>query len=100
MSHRAVIVAACTVLLAACGTTSPQGQAPGSTANVSDLVGARGSSFNDEMQRRGFVSKGGYQGGGRAMSTWYNPGTRQCLEAVTADGRIQAINPIPDSNCR
>ncbi len=92
------------ILLAGCGTTSaPQGQSPSAPsyqAGVSDLVGARGSSFDDEIRRRGFIDKRGYQESGRAVSVWYNPSTRQCVEAVVAEGRVQAISPVAEGNCR
>lgn len=101
MGKALLVFGASALLLAACGTTSPpQGQTPSNPSNVSDLVGARGSSFDGEMQRRGFVNRGGYQGSGRAASLWYNAGTRQCLEAVTTEGRVQAINPVAEGNCR
>jgi starvation-inducible outer membrane lipoprotein len=100
MTKALLVLGTSALLLAACGTTPPQGQAPSNPSSVSDLVGARGSSFDDEIRRRGFVNKGGSQGGGRAVSIWYNAGTRQCIEAVTTEGRVQAINPIAEGNCR
>jgi hypothetical protein len=101
MNKCVLSISATAILLAACGTTSaPQGQSPSYQAGVSDLVGARGSSFDDEIRRRGFIDKRGYQASGRAVSIWYNPSTRQCVEAVVAEGRVQAINPVAEGNCR
>jgi len=80
---------------------SPYAYHSGQAAYVSmnDLVGARGSSMDGEMQRRGFVNKGGYQSGGQAFTMWWNGSTRQCLQAVTSGGRVQSINPIVEGNC-
>jgi hypothetical protein len=80
---------------------SPYGYHSGQAAYVplNDLVGARASSVDGEMQRRGFVNKGGYQSGGQAFTTWWNGSTRQCMQAVVYDGRVQSINPIFEGNC-
>lgn len=80
---------------------SPYGHHSGNASfvNVNDLVGARASSADDTLNRRGFVSKGGYKSGSQSFATWWNAGTRQCVQAVTADGRIQAINALYEGNC-
>jgi hypothetical protein len=80
---------------------SPSGYHSGqaSYVQVNDLIGARGSSFEDAIAQRGFVRKGGYQGGGAANSMWWNGSTRQCVAVVVADGRVRSINPIVEGNC-
>jgi hypothetical protein len=80
---------------------SPYGYHSGLAAyvNVNDLVGARGSSADDALNRRGFTSKGGYQSGNKSLVTWWNGNTRQCVQTVTKDGRIQSINPLYEGNC-
>jgi hypothetical protein len=80
---------------------SPHGHHSGqaSFVNVNDLVGARASSADDTLNRRGFVAKGGYKSGNQSFATWWNAGTRQCVQAVTADGRIQALNALYEGNC-
>ena len=60
----------------------------------------RGSSFDGEMQRRGFINKGGFQRDGRAMGLWYNAASRQCVESTTVEGRMQAIEAVSPSTCR
>ena len=53
----------------------------------------------DDMRKRGFVRKGGWQSGNSAYSMWWNAGTRQCIQGVVSDGRIQSLNPIVEGNC-
>jgi hypothetical protein len=67
--------------------------------NVQDLVGARASSLEGEMRRRGFVDKGGYKSESRAFSNWWNASTRQCMQAVVGDGRVERINSLYEGNC-
>jgi hypothetical protein len=55
--------------------------------------------MDGEMQRRGFVNRGGNQSGGPAFSTWWNAGTRQCMQAVVSGGRVEGINSIYEGNC-
>ena len=80
---------------------SNQGYHSGNSAyvNVNDLVGARGSSADDALRTRGFVGKGGYQQGDRAFSMWWNGGTRQCLNMVVREGRVERLESIIENNC-
>ncbi len=73
------------------------GQAP--YVQVNDLIGMRASSLDGEMARRSFVRNGGYQTGNQAISIWWNADTRQCLNAVVSDGRLQSISPMVEGNC-
>ncbi|GFE73706.1 hypothetical protein [Novosphingobium sp. TCA1] len=71
------------------------------SVNVSDLEGARGSSADDEMQRRGFANVDGLKSGNTAYTIWYNRQTRQCLQMGVADGRVANIADIGSSpKCR
>jgi hypothetical protein len=67
--------------------------------NVNDLVGARGSSADDALRARGFVSKGGFPQGASAISMWWNPGARQCLSMAVRDGRVERFESINEYNC-
>lgn len=80
---------------------SPQGRHSGYAryVNVQDLVGARASSADSELRARGFVDKGGYKSDNRAFTKWWSSGTRQCLEAVVGDGRVERLNAIYEGNC-
>jgi hypothetical protein len=70
-----------------------------SYVNVHDLIDARAASADGELRARGFLSKGSYQDGGRAVSMWWNQSTRQCLSMVVRDGRVKKLDAIVENNC-
>jgi hypothetical protein len=67
--------------------------------SVDDLVGASAASADSALRSRGFRDTGGYRQGGKSFVTWYNPGTRQCVQAVTKNGRIKHLDGINEGNC-
>lgn len=81
---------------------SREGRHSGYQAYVSlnDLVGARASSADGELRARGFRDVGGYKQGGASHVTWYNRSTRQCVSAVTRDGRIDHIEDLSEGSCQ
>lgn len=68
--------------------------------SLDDLVGARASSADSALRDRGFRDMGGYKQDNKSYVTWYNASTRQCVSAVTKDGRIKHIDSINEGNCR
>ena len=64
-----------------------------------DLVGARAAYMDDDLGKRGFVRKNSWQSGNAAYGMWWNVGTRQCIQVMVSDGRIQSLNPIVEGNC-
>jgi hypothetical protein len=80
---------------------SPHGHHSGQAPYVllNDLVGGRASSTEEDMTRRGFVRRNGYQSGGQALSTWWNAATRQCVQLVVRDGRTRSIEPLYEGSC-
>lgn len=64
-----------------------------------DLLGARASSADSEMRARGFTDTGGYKQGNKSYVTWWNASTRQCVSAVTENGRIKSLAAIDEGNC-
>lgn len=65
------------------------------SVDVSDLEGARGAGAESDMQSRGFRSVDGFQSGGNGKGTvWYNSRTRQCLQMIVVDGRVDSIQDI------
>ena len=63
--------------------------------NVSDLVGARGSSGEMQLQSRGYVIANQ-----RGLTTyWWNAAARSCVEVVTGDGRYQSVTPVSSGQC-
>ncbi len=101
MIRNLALAAVGSLLLCACASTPPShGSDPSTPVNLSDLVGVRGSSFDGEMQRRGFTNKGGFQRDGRAMGLWYNAASRQCVESTTVEGRVQSLEEVSQRTCR
>jgi hypothetical protein len=68
---------------------------PPAAPNVADLVDARASSGESEMQRRGFAVA--RQRGLTAY--WWNASARACVQTVTANGRYRTVSPVAASNC-
>ncbi|EJL30925.1 hypothetical protein [Novosphingobium sp. AP12] len=64
------------------------------SVGVNDLVDARGSSADGEMQSRGFRNVGGLKSGNTSYTYWYNGRTRQCVQMGVADGRVQNVSDI------
>jgi uncharacterized protein with FMN-binding domain len=70
-----------------------------SYVSLDGLVGARASGADTELRARGFSDTGGYKQGDKSFVTWWNASTRQCVQAVTKDGRIKNIQAINEGNC-
>lgn len=62
-------------------------------------MGARGSSGESELQRRGYANVGGQKGDDRSYSYWWNARSRQCVTVATMDGRYASITPSPAPDC-
>ncbi|WP_380873219.1 hypothetical protein ACFB49_40100 [Sphingomonas sp. DBB INV C78] len=68
---------------------------PALAQDVSDLVGARGSSGEMELEQRGFSiaqQKG-------LTTWWWNPRSQSCVRVVTADGRYKTVAPDSAGAC-
>ncbi|MBK1661466.1 hypothetical protein CKO45_24975 [Paracraurococcus ruber] len=77
---------------AAAVATTPQ---PPAAPNVADLVDARASSGESEMERRGFAVA--RQRGLTAF--WWNASAQACVQTVTANGRYRTVSPVAASSC-
>ncbi|MCB1825813.1 MAG: hypothetical protein KDJ54_15005 [Candidatus Competibacteraceae bacterium] len=73
-----------------------QDPAPG----LQDLVGARGSSGEQALEKRGYRFVKGEKSGGNSYTNWLNARTGQCIIVRTANGRYQSIVTAPDFDCR
>ena len=62
--------------------------------DFSDLVGARASSADNELQSRGFTNVDAIKSGSASYTYWYNGYTGQCLQVTTANGRAEDISDI------
>ncbi len=69
-------------------------------SDVRDLVGARGSSGEAELMRRGYVNAGGQTGDDRVWTYWWNAQRGVCLSVVTMNGRYDSIITTPAPDCR
>jgi len=80
---------------------SPSGYHSGNASYVSltDLVGGRASNIDNVMRQRGFAPHGGYKSGDKAFATWWNASTRQCMQVIVSDGRVNAVNALVEGNC-
>lgn len=70
------------------------------SSEVRALQGMRAANLDSEMNRLGFRNVGGYQSGGGAVSTWWNPRGEQCAKVETREGRVADIEAIYAGNCR
>ncbi|MCP5388772.1 MAG: hypothetical protein H6915_03325 [Novosphingobium sp.] len=70
-----------------------------SASHYQDLVGARGSSGEMELERSGFTYIDGHSGSSYVHSFWWHARDKNCIEVKTADGRYQAIVDAPNSDC-
>jgi hypothetical protein len=68
--------------------------------SVDDLVGANAASADSALRQRGFRDTGGYKQDKKSYVTWYNASTRQCVQAVTKNGRIKHLDSVNEGNCR
>jgi hypothetical protein len=74
------------------GAAGAGGAAP---VELDDLNGARAAGALDEMERRGFRTVDNFQSGANGSGTvWWNGATRQCMQLITADGRIASVADI------
>lgn len=75
-------------------------QAQSTPADMRDLIGARGSSGEQELTRRGYVNVGGQTGSDRVWTNWWNARRNVCLTVVTMNGRYDSIVSGPVQDCQ
>ena len=73
-----------------------QDPAPG----LQDLVGARGSSGEQALQKRGYKFVKGEKSGGDSYTNWRHARSGQCIIVRTANGRYQSIVSAPAFDCQ
>ena len=89
-----------------CGKGGDGGSGSGATGGresvkFDDLVGARASSGESELEARGFRNVDGFKSGTTSYTIWYNRRTRQCLQVATAEGRYDSVTDIQEHDkCR
>jgi hypothetical protein len=100
-----VLGAAAMLGLAGCAQPAQQAAAPAAPVaatppppaapQFADLKGARASSGEGEMERRGFTVA--RQRGLTAF--WLNAPSGTCVRTVTANGRYQTVEQVDKANC-
>jgi hypothetical protein len=65
-------------------------------ADLSDLIGARGSSAESELKSRGYQ----FSGNLGSSALWWNAGTKTCMSVTVDDGRVVSIVKSPKRDCR
>jgi len=60
-------------------------------SDVSDLVGARGSSGESQLEQRGYKFVKVTEGTDRKWANWWNQSRRVCLTVATVNGRYDSI---------
>ncbi len=75
---------------------SVQAQTP---RNLDDLVGARASSGERELEDRGYHHHKTMKIKDSAIGYWWNSRRGQCIAATTKDGRFSSIAEQPESMC-
>lgn len=83
------------VMIGASMIATPMAATAATPGDIGDLQGARGSSFDGEMGRRGyaFVKKEG------EAQYWWNANTKTCVAATMANGRVDTLNTQSASAC-
>jgi hypothetical protein len=67
----------------------------GTPSELSDLVGARGSSGEQEMESRGYK----YVTMAHGTQYWWNAGSRSCVGIRVADGRYESVASAGAEHC-
>ncbi|MFQ6539742.1 hypothetical protein [Aphanothece stagnina] len=65
-------------------------------AELSDLIGVRGSSAESELKSRGYQ----FSGNLGSSALWWNAGTKACMSVTVGDGRVVSIVKSPKRDCR
>lgn len=70
-------------------------------AQFGDLTGARGSSADSALNDRGFRNVDGFKSGDASYTIWWRGASRQCLQMIVAQGRVEDIRDIGEHpKCR
>jgi hypothetical protein len=67
---------------------------------LQDLVGARGSSGEAELQQRGYTWVRTEKSGDSSWTYWREERSGRCVTVRTAEGRYQSLVYAPDADCR
>jgi len=86
-------VAACATLVPSAATAQEE------VRNLRDLVGARGSSGESQMNSRGYEFVRAEKAGDSAYTYWREPRSNRCVTVRTTNGVYASIVYAPDMDC-
>lgn len=98
MKHRVIGYSAGT--LAVILLLAPAAQAQDPAPRLQDLVGARGSSGEQVLEKRGYTFIRTEKSGNDSYTYWREARTGQCITVRTAEGRYQSLVKAPDFDCK
>jgi hypothetical protein len=90
-------IQAIAAVMVALGVNATAAQAKNPVADLQDLVGARGSSLDPAMQRRGYSFVG--VTGPTSPTYWRKGADDDCVAVRTRDGRVRALDHAPAADC-
>ncbi|WP_185830072.1 MULTISPECIES: hypothetical protein [Stenotrophomonas] len=93
-SNGVLVPAVIGVLLAVAGGASAQ-----TPSALADLVGARGSSGETQLEARGYQFVKSNTVRDQKWAFWWSRDQAQCVQIATSDGRYSAIQSVPAANC-
>ena len=67
--------------------------------DLRDLIGARGSSGEMELQSRGYAVAKGNKAQGGSVTFWGNASNGSCVKVLTRNGRYASIVDAPAASC-
>lgn len=89
----------CAAAAAAAMVMAPMAASAKTPGSVRDLVGARGSSGDDQLEFRGFHRISGHTEYDSKINYWWNGNTKECIKVVTYDGNFQSIDQTTNADC-
>lgn len=68
--------------------------------DLADLVGARGSSGETQMQARGYTFVRASRVRDQSWTFWWSDIQKACVAVSTVEGRYASLERVPDANCK
>lgn len=89
----------CALLATAAMVAAPVAAVAKTPGSVRDLVGAKGSSGETQLEYRGFHLISGHTEYDSKINYWWNGNTKECIKVVTYDGNYQSIDQTTNADC-
>lgn len=78
---------------------APVAAAAKSASNLNDLVGARASGGESDLESRGWTMITGHKGGNAVYNYWWNRDRKDCVMVTTRDGLFSSIVDTSAGDC-